>query len=100
MSVPEPTTVSSAILFHCATVFPGGSAAAASRAVPADAATDSATTAIATTRRTRARIRTSVLGWSMRPPFFVGRATPIELFLLLSGRDRLHDAERIGPRAR
>src|SRR5947208_1690810 len=28
---PEPTTVSSAILFHCATVFPGGNAATASR---------------------------------------------------------------------
>jgi hypothetical protein len=39
---PEPTTVSSAILFHCATVFPGDSAAAASRVVPADAAITSA----------------------------------------------------------
>jgi DNA-binding CsgD family transcriptional regulator len=49
--MPTPITVSSAILFHWATVFPGGSAAAASRVVPADAATASAVTAIATTRR-------------------------------------------------
>src|SRR6266542_4556697 len=45
-NVPEPTTVSSAIWFHCATVFPGGSAAAASRVVPADAAKASATAAL------------------------------------------------------
>src|SRR6266498_845529 len=52
-NVPEPTTVSSAIWFHCATVFPGGSAAAALRGgVPADAATASATT-----RRTRVGLR-------------------------------------------
>src|SRR5215831_12683519 len=47
--VPEPTTMSSAILFHWATVFPGGSAAAPLR-VPADAAT---TNAIAASARTR-----------------------------------------------
>src|SRR4029450_6580743 len=39
---PEPTTVSSAILFHCATVFPGGSAAAAVCVVPAPEAPTSA----------------------------------------------------------
>src|SRR4029453_7012139 len=49
---PEPTTVSSAILFHCATVFPGGNAAVASRVVPADAATASATATITAARRT------------------------------------------------
>src|SRR6266508_3482383 len=53
---PEPTTVSSAILFHCATVFPGGNAAAASRVLPAPAATASAVTARTTTRSTRALI--------------------------------------------
>src|SRR4029450_8953089 len=42
----------SAILFHCATVFPGGNAAAASRVVPADAATASARAAITAARRT------------------------------------------------
>src|SRR6266496_898023 len=52
---PEPTTVSSAIVFHCATVSPAGSAAAALRAVPAEAATASATAATAATRRTQER---------------------------------------------
>src|SRR4029450_12674220 len=52
---PEPTTVSSAILFHCATVFPGGNAAAASRVVPAPDAAASAVTAT-TTPSTRALI--------------------------------------------
>src|SRR4029450_10627986 len=61
---PEPTTVSSAILFHCATVFPGGSAAAALRVAPAETATARATTAIATIRRTRARTRILIT-----PPF-------------------------------
>src|SRR5215203_5787991 len=56
-NAPEGTTVSSAILFHCATVFPGGSAAAASRVVPPDAATASATAAIAATRRTFVLLR-------------------------------------------
>src|SRR5262245_40787017 len=47
--VPEPTTMSSAILFHWATVFPDGSAAAPLR-VPADAATAKAIAAIVRTR--------------------------------------------------
>src|SRR6266540_520119 len=55
-TVPEPTTMSSAILFHCATVLPGGSAADASRVVPADAAAN-ATAAIAATRRTCVLLR-------------------------------------------
>src|SRR6266545_4755842 len=56
-TVPEPTTASSAILFHCATVFPGGSAADASRVVPADAATANATAATAASRRTCVLLR-------------------------------------------
>src|SRR6266545_330262 len=43
--------MSSAILFHCATVFPGGSAADALGVMPADAARANVTTAIAATRR-------------------------------------------------
>src|SRR6266545_8255499 len=55
-NAPEPTTVSSAILFHCATVFPGGKAAAASRAVPATPAITSAITGMAATRSARALV--------------------------------------------
>ena len=49
-NAPEPTTVSSAILFHCAAVFPGGNAAAELRADPASAATATAVAAMATAR--------------------------------------------------
>src|SRR6266568_3109735 len=70
-NVPEPTTVS-----------PGGSAAAALLVVPADAATVSAVTATATTRRARARVNRACIGQ------------------LLSGGDCLDDAERLRSRSR
>src|SRR5262245_19098761 len=66
---PEPTTVSSAILFHCATVFPAGSAAAAPRVVAGDTAAASATPATATTRLTRPRTALLIIP----PPYPVSR---------------------------
>src|SRR6266536_2030412 len=84
-NAPEPTTVSSAIWFHCATVFPGGSAAA-SRVVPAETATANAVTAIATTRRTRARTRMLITVDLMIPPSAADESASWSLLLLRSGR--------------
>src|ERR671910_438023 len=84
---PEPATVSSAILFHCATVFPGGSTAAA-LPVPTDATT-STKTAIATTRRTR--VRTHVLTTSVASMSAAGGCldTPAVLFRFMASLPRL-----------
>src|SRR6266566_3498742 len=48
-NAPEPTTVSSAIWFHCSTVLPGGRAAEAVRPVPGAAAATSAAAATTAT---------------------------------------------------
>src|SRR5919198_390885 len=48
---PDPTTVSSAILFHCATVFPGGRVAATVRVAPVGTATATTRAMMTTARR-------------------------------------------------
>src|SRR5947199_9841199 len=48
-NAPEPTTVSSAILFHCSTVLPGGRATEADRPEPGAAVATSAAAATAAT---------------------------------------------------
>src|SRR5205823_6494102 len=62
-NAPEPTTVFSAILFHCSTVLPGGKAAAAFCAVPAAPAKATAATAIA---RARTCLRMTFISHSFR----------------------------------
>src|SRR6266487_1006482 len=88
---PEPTTVSSAILFHCATVFPGGKAAAVVRVPPASTAT---AVAIMTALRSVLALITPPLG---RLLLLTSTLAPRALRPRCSAlRDRVVDLDRCG----
>src|SRR6266487_963010 len=77
-NAPEPTTVSSAILFHCATVFPGGNAAVALPVVTGDAAT-------AATANASCKARVSQRENDVGVAAIFGRKTRVDLMLPPSG---------------